>query len=85
MLMDDATWNYTYDNYTVSAAYDQGSTIGKVMKRSDVLSCSFPNKVAEYVVANPILVASELAIIPASWIILKWRLSKRLKKIILMI
>jgi hypothetical protein len=76
--MDKATQK-SY-NYIVSAAYDQGSTIGKIMKPSDVLTLNnFPNKVIEYVYENLVLVASELAIIPVTWIVLKWWLTKRYK------
>jgi hypothetical protein len=80
-LMDgDAKQDSSYYDYTVSAAYDQGSTIGKVIRPSDMLSWSnFPNKVWEYVVENPILVASELAIVPATWIVLRWWSRKRFR------
>jgi len=77
-VMDNAKKNLTYYNYNVSAAYDQGSIFGKVIKPSDLLTLSnFPNKIAQYIVDNPILVASELAIIPVSWFVLKWWIGKR--------
>jgi hypothetical protein len=79
-VMDSANRSSSYYNYTVSAAYDQGSIMGKVIKPSDVLSWSnFPNKIWEYIVDNPILVASEIAIIPAGWFTIKWWLHKRLR------
>jgi hypothetical protein len=78
--MDSAKQNLSYYNYTISAAYDQGSVMGKVIKPSDELSLSnFPNKIAQYIVENSILVASEIAIIPVGWITIKWWLGKRFR------
>jgi hypothetical protein len=55
--------------------------VGKVIQASHALGI-FPNKVAQYIVDNPISVASELAIIPSSWIVLRWWLNKRRSVII---
>lgn len=79
-LMNNAKQNSSYYNYTLTAAYDQGSTTGKVMKPSDAPTLTnFPSKVAEYIVENPILVASEIAIIPIGWISIRWWLGKRFR------
>lgn len=51
------------------------------MKPSDAPTwTNFPSKVAEYIVDNPILVASEIAIIPVGWITIKWWLGKRFRQ-----
>jgi hypothetical protein len=51
----DAKQNLSYYNCIVSAAYDQGSTMGKVMKPSDTLTLSnFPKLCWENIVQNSI-------------------------------
>ena len=82
-LMDakDTKQDLSYYNYTVSAAYDQGSIMGKVMKTADTLTFSnLPSKIWQYIIENPILVASEIAIIPAGYITIRWWLNKRFKR-----
>jgi hypothetical protein len=78
--MNAAKQNLSYYNYTVSAAFDQGSVMGRVLKPSDALTLgNLPSKVWQYVVDDPIVVASEIAIIPVGWITIKWWLGKRFR------
>jgi hypothetical protein len=74
----DAKQDQFYYNYNVSAAYDQGSVMGKVLKPTSHTLFQYLSNIAEYVVENPFLVASEIAVIPVTWIVLRWWLIKRI-------
>jgi len=81
MLMMDAQQNHTYYNYTVSAVYDQGSIIGKVLKPAPPATAgqilvNFIN----YIVENSVLVGMEVALIPLVYFILRWLTNKFFKR-----